>query len=185
MLKSCRKDLRWLCGSHIAAIGSKTAAAIEAIGLHVDFMPKQFSQEGMLADIPSRLLEGKRALILSAQESRDVLEQGLRQLGMNVTKLSIYRTVVPRALLGGLKRMCREPFDLVTVTSASCVEHLVQAMRKAGKGKLVTTLRFASIGPITSRAVLAYGAKVLVEAKVSTIEGLVDAIVKKLRHSHV
>jgi len=80
MLKPYHKDVRWLSGCHIGAIGPKTAAAIEEAGVHVDFMPTRFSQEGMLEDFPRRVLSGKRALLLSAEESRDVLEAGLRQL---------------------------------------------------------------------------------------------------------
>ena len=42
----------------------------------MDFIPQQYSQEGLLHDLPGRVLAGKRALILSAQESRDALEAG-------------------------------------------------------------------------------------------------------------
>jgi uroporphyrinogen III methyltransferase/synthase len=181
MLKPYHKDVRWLAGCHIGAIGPKTAAAIEELGLHVDFVPKRFSQEGVLEGFPRRVLSGKRALILSAEESRDVLETGLRQRGMQVRKIALYRTVIPKALRDGAGAIFRQPFDFVTVTSASCVEHLVHALQAAGKGPLFTRLRFASIGPVTSSAVRAYGGRIAVEAKRSTIEGLVEALVRKLR----
>ena len=179
MLKPYRKDVRWLSGCHIGAIGPKTAAAIEEAGLHVDFVPKRFSQEGVLQDLPRRVLRGRRALILSAAQSRDVLADGLRRRGMAVTKVPIYRTVLPPALTEGLKTLFQKPFDLVTVTSASCVDHLHQAMRMAGKGQEFRRLCFASIGPVTSAAVRTFGGQVAMEAKVSTIEGLVEAIVQR------
>jgi uroporphyrinogen III methyltransferase/synthase len=179
MLKPYRKDLRWLAGCHIGAIGPKTAAAIEEHGLHVDFVPKRFSQEGMLQGFPRRLLSGRRALIFSAQESRDVLVAGLRRHGMKVTKVPIYRTVVPMALVKGASLLFREPFDFVTVTSTSCVEHLFHALKAAGKARLFRRLRFASIGPVTSSRVRAHGGRVVVEAKRSTIEGLIEALVRR------
>jgi uroporphyrinogen III methyltransferase/synthase len=179
MLKPYRKDVRWLTGCHIGAIGPKTAASIEEAGLHVDFVPKRFSQEGVLEDLPRRVLRGKRALILSAQASRDVLTAGLRQRGMSVTNVPIYRTVMPPALSDRVRELFRRPVDLVTVTSASCVDHLHQAMRSAGMEKEFSTLRFASIGPVTSSAVQAFGGQVAVEANVSTIEGLIGAIVQQ------
>jgi len=178
MLKPYGKDVRSLLGCHIGAIGPKTAASIEEAGLHVDFVPKRFSQEGVLEDLPRRVLSGKRALILSAAESRDVLSDGLRRRGMAVTKVPIYRTVLPSGLTAGLKTLFRKPFDLVTVTSASCVDHLHQAMQMAGKAREFRRLRFASIGPVTSAAVRAFGGHVAMEAKVSTIEGLIEAIVQ-------
>ena len=179
MLKPHRKDLRWLSGCHIGAIGPKTAEAIDARGLHVDFIPKRFSQDGMLHDLPRRLLEGKRALIFSAQESRDVLIDGLRRRGMHVTKVPIYRTVVPKSLPAGIRALFRDPFDFVTVTSASCVDHLHEGLRAAGKPSLFGRLRFASIGPVTSARIRFCGGRVAVEAKHSTIEGLIDALVTR------
>ncbi|MBI3011462.1 MAG: uroporphyrinogen-III C-methyltransferase [Candidatus Omnitrophica bacterium] len=181
VLRAARQDLRWLSGCHIGAIGSKTAAAIEERGLHVDFVPKQFSQEGVLEGLPRRVLNGKRALILCAEESRDVLAQGLRGRGCEVKKLPIYRTLVPRALATGLTTLFKRPFDYVTVTSASCVEHLWTALRTGGEADLFRRLRFASIGPVTSSSVRAHGGRVVVEANPSTIEGLVHAMVKHLR----
>ncbi len=176
LLKPYRKDVRWLSGCHIGAIGPKTAEAIESAGLHVDFVPKRFSQEGVLADLPRRVLAGKRALILSAEASRDVLSDGLRRRGMAVCKVPVYRTVVPRPFKRQVAAIFSRPFDAVTVTSASCVEHLHAGLSAAGKRSLFRRLPFASIGPVTSAAVRARGGRVAVEASVSTIEGLVDAI---------
>jgi len=181
MLKPFRKDLRWLVGCHIGAIGPKTAAAIEAAGLHVDFIPRQFRQEGVLMDLPRRVLDGKRALIVCAEGSRDVLADGLRKRGMRVMKVPIYRAVVPHALRKHVLTVFKTPVDAVTVTSASCVEHLHRALQSAGKSALFRRLRFASIGPVTSRAIRARGGRVFIEAKVSTIEGLVDALSKMRR----
>lgn len=180
-LKPYRRDLRSLSGCHIGAIGPKTAAAIEAAGLHVDFVPSRFSQEGMVRELPRRVLRGKRALILSAEESRDVLETGLRRQGMAVTKVPIYRTVIPNALTGRISTAFSAPFDAVTVTSASCVDHLWQALKAAGKPSLFARLPFASIGPVTSAAVRAHGGRVIAEAKTSTVEGLVETLSRTRR----
>ncbi|MBI3321989.1 MAG: uroporphyrinogen-III C-methyltransferase [Candidatus Omnitrophica bacterium] len=176
MLRPYRKDVRWLLGCHIGAIGSKTAVAIEERGLHVDFIPRQFSQEGMLKDFPRRLLDGKRGLIFSAAESRDVLETGLRQRGMQVRRVPIYRTALPKSLLARAQQVIQQPFDFVTVTSASCVDHLVQALQGCGHRQRFRQWRIASIGPVTSAAVRAHGGRVVVEAASSTIEGLVEAL---------
>lgn len=181
LLKPYRKDLRSLSGCHIGAIGPKTAMAIEASGLHVDFVPKRFSQEGMLDGFPRRVLTGKRALILSAEGSRDVLEDGLRRRGARVRKIPIYRTVVPKTLEEKAGTLARQPFDYVTVTSASCVDHLAAAFSGAGHAGAFRRLPFASIGPVTSAAVRSKGGRVLVEARVSTIEGLTEAIRRHVR----
>ena len=181
LLKPYGKDLRSLSGCRIGAIGPKTAMAIEASGLHVDFVPKQFSQEGMLESLPKQMLNGKRALILSAANSRDVLETGLRRKGARVHKLSIYRTVVPKTMADRAKQMADRKFDYVTVTSASCVDHLADAFDAAGSRRAFRALPFASIGPVTSQVVRERGGRVAVEAKVSTVEGLIDKLVQDAR----
>jgi uroporphyrinogen III methyltransferase/synthase len=79
----------------------------------------------------------------------------------------------------GVAGLFSKPIDWVTVTSASCVDHLFDALRAEGKERLFKRLRFASIGPVTSAAVRAHGGHVAVEANASTIEGLVEAL---LRH---
>ncbi|MDP3723779.1 MAG: uroporphyrinogen-III C-methyltransferase [Candidatus Omnitrophota bacterium] len=177
-LRPYRKDMRWLAGCRIGAIGPKTAAAIEKRGLRVDVVPRRYSQEGLLEQLPRRALKGKRALILSAAGSRDVLTTGLRQRGMQVTKVPLYQAVVPRGTAGRIRAIFQRPIDLVTVTSASCVDHLASALRAAREGARFRQLRFASIGPVTSAAVRAAGGTVAVEAATSTIEGLVEAMTR-------
>lgn len=181
MLKPYRKDVRLLAGCRIAAIGPRTAAAIEAAGLHVDFVPKQFRQEGVLEALPARLLRGKRALLLNAQGSRDVLERGLRARGMRVNRVPVYRTIVPSTLRAGVRVALRQRCDYVTVTSGSCVEHLLRALQAAGQAGTFATLPFASIGPVTSRSVRERGGRVAVEASHATVEGLIDALCRKAR----
>ena len=176
LLASERSDLRILRGRHIGAIGPKTAASIEQLGIHVDFVPKTFSQEGMLQGLGRRRLLGKRALILGAKDSREVLEQGLKRCGMDVVKVPIYQTAVPAALARRVREVFARPVDLVTVTSSSCVDHLVEALRVSGLHRQVRQTPFASIGPVTSARVRHYGGRVAVEARQATIEGLVTAI---------
>ncbi len=184
LLGSMRKDIRVLAGCRIGAIGPATAAAIEAAGVNVDYVPNRFNQQRMLQEFPRRFSVGKRAVIFSARGSRDVLEQGLRQRGMTVTKVSIYQAVMPKNVAKRLSELLERPYDLVSVTSASCVEHLAQALAMSGQSQLMKNLHFASIGPVTSRAVRARGGCVVLEASVSTIEGLVAAISRYVRRQH-
>ena len=178
LLEKEHKDLRILTQRHIGAIGPKTAAAIEALGIHVDFVPTTFSQEGILEGLRGRVLRGKRALLLSAEGSRDVLMDGLRRLGMQVVRVPIYRSIMAPQLLKRIKEIMQSPPDLVTVTSASCVDQLAAALKRSRLDGRLRQLRFAAIGPVTADAVRAYGGRVAIQATTSTMEGLVDAIVR-------
>ena len=176
LLRQDHRDLRILQGRHIGAIGPKTAASIEERGIRVDFLPPTYSQEGMLRGLDRRRLVGKHALVLNAKEGRDVLERGLRRMGMAVTRLPIYQTVMPARLRQRVRAVFAQPVDYVTVTSASCVDHLVDALTSAGLKRAISRIRWASIGPVTSHAVRRAGGWVAVEARRATIEGLVDAM---------
>ena len=107
-----------------------------------------------------------------------MLEQGLKAYGVDVRKVPLYQTVIPPRLVERVKRVFEEPTDWVTVTSASCADHLVAALTAAGLKRLIGRIRWASIGPVTSLAVRRLGGGVAVEARRATIEGLVDAIIK-------
>jgi uroporphyrinogen III methyltransferase/synthase len=182
LLRPMRRDLRILQGRHIGAIGPKTAAAIRARGIHVDFVPATYSQEGMLAGLARRRLAGRRAVIFCAAGSRDVLIQGLRGLGLRAQRVTIYETIVPSSLSATVRRVWgskpgRAPaVDVLTVTSASGAQHLAQAFAASGLSRAFRRLAFASIGPVTSQAVRRLGGRVAAEASPSTIEGLVDAM---------
>ena len=182
LLRQQRRDLRVLRGCHLAAIGPKTAESLRQYGLHVDFTPTQYSQEGLLDGLTRRRrLAGARALIVGAEQARDALERGLRAAGADVQRMAVYRTVMPPSLTRRVRAVFREPVDLVTVTSSSCMEHLAQALQAAGLARLVRRLRFASIGPATSATVRRHRGRLAVEASTSTIEGLVEAIVATIR----
>jgi uroporphyrinogen III methyltransferase/synthase len=189
LLAKERKDLRILCGRHIAAIGPKTAASIEQQGIHVDFRPKTFSQEGLLEGLKRRRLAGRRALILNAKGARDVLEQGLKAYGVEVRRVPLYQTVIPKPLVEQVRRVFAQPaesrakrgMDWVTATSSSCAEHLVTALHAAGLARLIPRLRWASIGPVTSATLRRAGARIACEARTSTVEGLVQAVVSSVK----
>ena len=200
-----RKDVRALAGRHLAAIGPKTAASLRARGLHVDVVPQVFSQEGLIAAFGRRRVRGRRALLLNAQEARDVLEHGLRALGMDAVRVPLYRTIVPARLRqqlreafapasraprhrrGGRGRRdvatkgLHKPVDVVTVTSAMCVEHLAQGLRAARLPGPARRLACVSIGPVTSAAVRRHGGRVAAEAKTASMDGLVDAMLRWAR----
>lgn len=72
-----------------------------------------------------------------------------------------------------------EGADWVTFTSSSTVENFCAAVNVKQLLRKHPRLRFASIGPITSRIARARRLRIAAEAKPYTIEGLVEAILRK------
>src|SRR5579872_1374676 len=144
-LKRSRKHLSHL---NIAAIGPATRQAIEAKGLKVSVVPKEYIAESVVASLRARV-NGKRILLARASVARDVIPRELRQLAACVDVVDAYETVIPkssRVRLRALLDVRRRP-DIVTFTSSSTVRNFVALI---GKSPFHADLRFASIGPVTS-----------------------------------
>jgi uroporphyrinogen III methyltransferase / synthase len=170
------RDARALAGVKIAAVGPATAGALLEHGITVDLIPKRFVAEGLLEMMRERDdVAGAKALYVTAEGARDVLPDGLEQMGADVTVMEAYRSINDGQ---GAKRLSRAieagKVDLVTFTSASSVKAYVDAVGD----ELALRVPAASIGPQTSDALRGAGIELKHEAEESTIDGLVAAIIR-------
>ena len=179
------RDLRSL-RAKICTIGPATRAAVEALHLRVDVMPKEYVAESLVEALSSEDLRGKRVLLPRAAVARDLVPVALTERGAFVDVVEAYRTIMPaEAPQRAREALARKP-DWVTFTSSSTVKNLVAALSEgktddeAGREVLKQYQReggkLASIGPITSETARSFGLNVDVEADPHTIEGLVEAI---------
>ena len=110
-----------------------------------------------------------------------LLEEDLKKLGANVTRVTAYLTKLPKSVPAETKKeLLSGKVDFVTFTSASTVSHFIKILGLKNVKKISKYVKFASIGPVTSRTLRAYGLKPACEAKVFTVNGLVEALT---RHS--
>lgn len=167
------RDVRALGSAKLGAIGPKTAAALEAVRLRVDFVPLEYIAEAVLGEFPDDV-HGKRILIARAQEARRELPDGLRDRGADVTVAAAYETITDESSREPLRNRLRdEPVDIVTFTSASTVRSFFDLI---GDVKLDDGVIAACIGPITADAARVHGLSNIVMASEYTIEGLVEAL---------
>jgi uroporphyrinogen-III synthase len=181
----------------MAAIGPATAMALEQYGAKVDLVPAQYIAEAtastLIEDARKRgePLEGKRVLLVRAAEARDVLIHELQRVGVEVDVVAAYRTIgIDKADERGqmiLRQLETQELDIVTFTSSSTVRNFMQWLMDYDASFSNTFIRsvvdvarpkIACIGPITSQAARECGLKVHIEARVYTITGLVEAIVR-------
>jgi uroporphyrinogen III methyltransferase/synthase len=173
LLELCH-DARDLRGPAIAAIGPGTADVLRAGGIEADVVPPRAVAESLVEALATGPV--RRALIVRAEQARDVLPDALRARGAEVEILPLYRTVaepldddVRAAALGA---------DYVTFTSASAVRFFVEA---AGRGWPGRVAQVVSIGPITSAALREHGIEPAIEATEHTPDGLVAALLAAAR----
>ncbi len=163
-------DARQLAGLNVAAIGPGTARALRSHGIEADIVPERSVAEALieaLADLPI-----KRALIARAEESRGVLEDSLRQRGVEVDLLALYRTVAEP--LDQAARTAALGADYATFTSASSARFFHAAAGTLDGPRLV------SIGPVTSAQLAELGYQPSLEASEHTPDGLVEALLAEV-----
>ncbi len=164
-------DLRAL-SARICAIGPATRAAVEALHLKVDLMGREYVAEGLIEAFAAYGLEGQRVLLPRAAVARDLVPEELRRRGALVDVVEAYRTIVPEGAAARAREVLGARPDCVTFTSSSTVQNFVAV---AGADALAD-IPVVSIGPITTRTARGLGIEVTAEAKVFTVEGLVEAV---------
>lgn len=167
-------DLRHL-RARICAIGPATRDAIQALHVKVDLMGKEYVAEGMLEAFAGHDLYGKRILLPRAAVARDLVPVELAKRGARIDVVEAYRTVAPDGIAERALEVFAGRVDWITFTSSSTVQNFVAA---AG-AEVLQGVSVASIGPITSGAAAALGVKVAAQAKVFTVDGLVEAILAR------
>ncbi len=167
-------DSRALAPYLIASIGRSTARRLKEHGIKADIVPDQAVAESLLGKLIEEGHGDKRILIPRALEAREVLPEGLRQAGAEVTVLPLYRTVPVAPDEALLKEAAAA--DAITFTSASTVRNLLAAVPGGLSGPANI-----SIGPITSEAMREAGVEITAEATQSDLEGLADAVDRALR----
>lgn len=167
------EDIRQLKG-RIAAVGTSTKAALEALRLKVDRVPCEFVAEGILEAFANDDLAGTRILLPRAAVARDTVPVELEKRGAIVDVLDVYRNVVPEDAAAHAAEAFKTKPAWVTFTSSSTVKNLLAVVDRAN----LEGVRLASIGPVTSDTLRKHGLTVACEADPHTMDGLVAAMVR-------
>jgi uroporphyrinogen-III synthase len=136
----------------IAAIGESTAAALRSHGLRVDFVPRESTQDGLVAEFPR---PAGRVLFVGAEGARGLISS---ELGAEFRPVYRTRELHPDAPPQG---------DLAVLSSPSAARALAA---------LDCDMPVVVVGPQTSAAARRAGLSVAAEARAPSVEALVDAV---------
>jgi len=167
-------DARVLHNTQIAAIGPATRRRLSGRGIIADFMPTSFVAEVAVDELHNLGMDGKRVLLPQAEIARDVLRQGLIELGASVDAMPVYRTVTPEKTAERLRDILAEGIDIATFTSSSTASNLVELL--GGNTSALKDATIACIGPITAERAAELGLSTDIVATEHTIAGLIEAV---------
>jgi uroporphyrinogen III methyltransferase/synthase len=172
-------DVRILKGISICAIGPKTRDAITRIGLLCDFIPSEFTAEGILEELDRRGIAEKKFLLPRAMQAREVLPETIIKKGGQIDVVAAYQAIPPEE--SEIKKTwCKGPIDMVTFASASTVRNFMKKVNPEVQ-EMLSKSAVACIGPITAKAAQECGLRVDVVPQEYTFQALTESIVHYYR----
>lgn len=176
------RDLRALGHLKIAAIGPGTAGALAAHHLRADLVPESFRSEA-LAEALAEHAAGRKILLARADRGRSILKDELARIA-DVDQAPVYQNADAEALPADvLGRIASGEVDWITLTSSAIATRLHSLLPEAAREEIRRgeRIRLASLSPVTSETTGRLGWNVSVEASPYTWEGLVQAIIDRVR----
>lgn len=170
--------LDWPQSPGYAAIGAKTAAAVEARCGKPVLTPPDYRSESFLAlpEMAAERIAGSRLLLVRGEGGRELLPDTLTERGAEVVRLPVYArrppTERPDAVVEALDRGA---LDAAVFSSPDTFANLVGALPAEARTALAD-IPLVVISPVTARAVTDRGFPPPVVAPEASEEGLLRAL---------
>lgn len=164
-------DYRQLGHVKFGAIGPGTADQLRAFGFNTDILPDEYRAES-LVEAMQDTVPGQQVLLIRASRGRDILPKGLAAAGAHVTEVTAYQSDdVTQPSVEVERRLSGRGVDWIIVTSSAIARATAALVPEAMQNS-----NLVSISPITSDTLRDLGFEPTVEAKVYTMDGIIEAI---------
>lgn len=160
----------------IAVVGEKTAQAIEALGLKIDFMPSTYSADVFVKEFPKHVGQLKSCLFLKGSLAKATIREGLP---FPVEEWTVYETIQTLEYTSAIKNLIKQsPCQSITVIFASpsavdvFAKHIAPDIGWSG-------FEVAAIGHVTETALHQVGVTVDIIPKKYTMMAIIDELAKR------
>lgn len=168
----------------IAVIGPRTGNYLREHGLEPELVPEDYTAEGLLDVFKDIDIQKKNIGIPRTLAARDVLPEGLKEMGAQVFLAEAYKSALPQdrnKVNKLITCIMNREIDAVTFTSTLTVKNLFKMVKDKDMEKFLEPLQkgdvlVAAIGPVTGKTLEEYGIKAITPAKYT-----VEAMMEKLR----
>lgn len=172
-------DSRDLAGTKFAAIGPATAQELKSQGIIANSVPGEYRAEGVIEELFSQGVGANaRVLLARAKEARNILPWQLLEAGVKLEVVEAYQTLIDQEapVEELLRELEAQTIDGLCFSASSTVHNFVELVGAKRAERLCGELDRFSIGPITSQTLSDKGLSPQAEARVYTIDGLVECI---------
>lgn len=153
---------------YIAVIGTKTAQLCRDLNINVDFVPEDFSQEGLLNDLK---IQGQKVLIPSSAQARPKLQQQLA-INNDVVKIDLYKPIPHKKNIHDVINMINNnEIEALTFSSSSAVRYYFN------EGLPSDFNQYYAIGHQTAVTLREYGIEPYIADK-QTAEALINKVIE-------
>jgi uroporphyrinogen-III synthase len=161
-------------GVAVAAVGDKTATAARRLLGGVDLVAPEETARSLADALAEHVRDARRegpmrVVVAGAASSRRDLEEHLEPLGVEVRRVTVYRTVVPPPQ-EPREDLATRGVDTIFLASPSAVAGLL------ARASVPAGVRIITIGPSTSAAARGAGLRVHGEAAARGLEGMIEAM---------
>ncbi|MBC1516138.1 uroporphyrinogen-III synthase [Listeria immobilis] len=161
-----------------AVIGEKTKEKLAEYGISPNFIPTQYQTEVFLSEWLNQYPEKTSILLPKSNLSRTIMEDTLTTKGHSVFPVELYETTAPAKSESALITLLRgNEKQIIIFASPSAWKNFYAVAKKFPNQK--ENWRIASIGNITTKAIVADGWKVTYQAENFTMKHLVDLIIQE------
>lgn len=168
----------WPAAPGYAAIGAKTAAALEEHTGRAILTPPDFRSESFLAlsEMAPEAVAGRRILLVRGEGGRELLPDTLTERGAEVTRLPVYARRPPESGAGPVREaLIRGRLDAAVFTSPDTFANLVGLLDPEAREALARQ-PLVVISPVTAGAVTERGFPPPIIAREASDEGLLEAL---------
>ena len=164
-------DARFFGTARIAAVGPKTAACLEAVGIRADLIPGEYRARALVEAITAEAQGGERVLFPCGTLAVDEVSGGLTRAGLEVETLHVYDTLLQPPNDAALDAF-RSGVDAVLLYSPSAAKSLHSA------GVDLDGVQIFCVGPTTADAARSAGLQVSGVPDIYGDEGMIESLLE-------
>ena len=169
-----------LAGKKIYAVGTKTQEAVAQFGLSADVIGSHFTGKDLAEALKTTIDRNAAILFPHGNLGRNELSGCLREFGVTIEEVIVYRTIEPdqQDIENARAYIEKNSVDVYTFFSPSSIENLLKIVSR----EIVARSIVAVIGTTTAHAAQTAGLPVHIIPEQSTAKDLALAIVSYFEH---